>query len=467
MFTLKAIYSPAHMLKKGQALGELPGGKEVLRNTMRMAWPSVIETVLISLITSVDTIMVSTMGAAAIAAVGITSQPRMVLLAIIFSLNVGVVAIVARRRGQGDMEGARRCLRQSMMLSAGGSFVLACLGAVFARPLMLFAGAQPDVIDDAALYFQINMVGLFFTSVGLTINAAQRGAGNTKISMTTNIVANLVNLAFNYLLIGGNFGFPALGVAGAGIATVLGNIVACLMALASLRHRDAFLWISLKEKWRFDKETLKGLFHISSSAFVEQVFLRIGFLTYTKTVASLGTIAYATHQICMQIINLSFSFGDGLGIAASSLVGQNLGRERPDISLIYGKMCQRLGFLVSCCLMVVFVFGGRGLVGLFSPEAEIRDMGQQLMYIAAVTTLVQISQVIFSGCLRGAGDTRFIAVVSLISVALVRPSLTWIFCYPLNMGLIGAWISLLLDQTMRFTCSFLRFSSGKWVNIKV
>ncbi len=176
------------------------------------------------------------------------------------------------------------------------------------------------------------MAGLIFNSLSMTINAAQRGAGNTRISMRTNLTANLVNVVFNYLLIGGNLGFPRLGVAGAAVATVLGSAVSLGMAIASLLHRDRFLTVLEKEPWRFDGTVLKSLANISSSAFVEQVFMRIGFFIYAKIVASLGTTDFATHQICMNIMSLSFTFGDGLSVASAALVGQSLGAKRPDMA---------------------------------------------------------------------------------------------------------------------------------------
>ena len=125
------------------------------------------------------------------------------MLAVILSFNVGVTAVVSRRKGAEDYEGANHCLKQCVLLSTIMSLVLSVLGIVFARPLLLFAGAGNDIIADSVDYFRIIMVGLFFNGIGLTINGAQRGVGNTKISMQTNLSANVVNVIFNYFLING------------------------------------------------------------------------------------------------------------------------------------------------------------------------------------------------------------------------------------------------------------------------
>ncbi|MGM9611037.1 MAG: MATE family efflux transporter, partial [Candidatus Woodwardiibium sp.] len=304
------------------------------------------------------------------------------------------------------------------------------------------------------------------------INAAQRGIGNTKISMITNIAANLTNCVFNYFLINGIWFFPALGVRGAAYATLLGNVVSFVMSLYSVTAAKGYLHIRLRHCFHLRRGMLALLARIGGSAGVEQVFMRIGFFAYSKMVAELSTADLSTHIICMNVINLSFTVGDGLGVAASALVGQNLGAKRPDLAEVYGKAAQRFGFLLSALLVLAFSFGGSFLVSLFTTAnddavAYIMEKGVVIMYLIALTSPAQISQVIFSGCLRGAGDTVFVAVSSLVSIALVRPLLTYLFCYPLGFAVIGAWISLVVDQYLRLLFCGARFAGGKWTKIEV
>lgn len=456
------------MLKPSQRTDEpIPSTRDIYRRQIRMSWPSALEAVLVGLIGSVDTMMVGGIGSAAIAAVGITNQPKFILLAIILSLNAGVTAVVARRKGEEDVEGANRCLRQCLLLSLVFSLLMSVLGMLYARPILVFAGADVDIIEDAVAYFRILMLSIVFVSLSMTINAAQRGAGNTKISMLTNVAANLVNVFFNYLLINGVWGFPRLGVRGAAIATVIGNFVGFCLSLASLLRSGAFLELRRKTSWWFDRRTMRSIVMVSGSAAVEQVFMRLGFFTYAKIVADLGTTAFATHQICMNIINLSFCVGDGLGIAAASLVGQSLGEKRPDMAIIYGKTGQRLAFCISTALFFLFSLGGRFLVSLFNTEPAVLSLGSQIMLIIACTTHVQTAAVIYSGCLRGAGDTRFVALTSFISIGILRPTLSWALCTPLGLELIGAWLGLLIDQITRCCLNWLRFRSGRWTKIEV
>lgn len=467
MEILKKFFSSEYMVKPENRMGIIPPTREVYKTAIDIAWPSALEAVLVQLISSVDLIMVGGLGPVAIAAVGLTNQPKFILLAIILSLNIGVTAVVARRRGEEDVEGANRTLRQSIMICGVLAFMLSILGYSYARPLLIFAGAQSDVIDSSVIYFRIICIGNFFTSMSLTINAAQRGVGNTKISMRTNVAANVVNLVFNYLLIEGHFGFPALGVAGAAIATAFGNFVAFVMSVKSITFTQGFLNISRKDDWKLDISTISIIFSISSSALIEQVFMRVGFFMTTKLIASLGTVAFATHQICMNILNISFAFGDGLGIASSALIGQSLGAKRSDMAIVYGKTLQRISASVGVIFIFVFYFGRRLFVSFFTSDPAIIAMGAQILIIVALTSPIQTSQVVITGCLRGAGDTKFVATTSFLSIGLVRPGATWLFCYPLGLGVLGAWFAFGTDQTLRLIINFTRFLKGEWTKIRV
>lgn len=432
-----------------------------------MAWPSAVESVLVSLVGMIDTMMVGTIGHEAIAAVGLTTQPRFVFLSIVISLNIGVTAVVARKRGEEDSEGAGNVLRQAIVISVIISLLSTLVGIIFAEPIMGFAGAGPDTIKDSVDYFRIIMAGMLFNSLLLTINAAQRGVGKTRIAMKTNLIANGVNIVLNYLLIGGNFGFPRLGVKGAAIATVVGFFVGSMVSLLSILNREAFLSVFSGKSWALRKETLRSVWFVGSSALVEQLCLRVGFLAYAKIVASLGTAAFATHQICSNILNISFGVGDGLSAAGSALVGQSLGAKRPDMAIIYGKVGSRLAIILSCGLMVFFVTTRRYLMMAFTAETAIIETGMLLVIIIGFICFFQTSQVVFMGCLRGAGDTRFSALVSLVSVAIIRPLFAWLFCYPLGLGLVGAWLSMSIDQIIRLALGVARFSGGKWTKLKL
>ena len=448
-------------------MGDIPPEGSIIRDTISIAWPSVLESFFVCLAGMMDTIMVGSLGSYAIAAVGLSTQPKFLGLAVFLSMNVAVSAVVARRRGEGDREGANRVLRMALLITLVLTAVVSVAFVGLADPIVRLVGSQPDTHEYAVEYLQIIMGGIGFNTVSLVLNAAQRGAGNTRIAMTTNLVSNVVNICFNYLLIGGNFGFPALGVRGAAIATVLGTVCACVMSLISCLHKDGFIYLGAVKSWVADRFNIRSMTNVWSSSFVEQVCLRIGFLLFSMTVANLGTTEMAAHQIGANMMSMSFSFGDGLSVAAVTLIGQSLGRKRPDMAKIYGNVCQKLGLICAAVVSTVYVLFGRQIYRLYTDETEILDYGVLIMYILSVLLFFQILQVVQFGCLRGAGDTRFTAMVSLISVTIIRPGLSWVLCYPLGIGLIGAWLGTFGDQAVRFFMSFIRFHKGNWTKLKL
>ena len=471
MELLRRLYAPDYMLKPAQKQQEHYSTKDIYKTFMKVAWPATAESVLIGLVNFIDSVMVSSIGHAAVAAVGLTGQPRLIFTAVFLALNIGITAIVSRRKGENRREDANRCLAQAVSLCLILGITLVSAAFIFTEPLLRFAGAADDTIGMASTYFRFTMVGLLFTSISMAINAAQRGAGNTRISMTTNMTANIVNCIFNALLINGLLFFPKMGVTGAAIATLMGNITACVMSIYSVSHKDRFLHLRITSLFHFDRVNLGLIGRIASSAAVEQVFMRFGFFMTAKLVADLGTIDFATHTICMNICTLSFCFGDGLGVSASALVGQNLGKKRPDMSIIYGKSAQRIGFLLGVCLFLLFTLGGGVMMQLFMTEEaeaeQIMYFGRICLTILAFISPAQISQVIYSGGVRGAGDTKFAAYSSLVSIAVLRPIFTYLLCYVFDLGVIGAWFAIMVDQYTRLILMFFRFSSGKWAKIKV
>jgi len=462
------LFNAKHILKDQQPLSDLPSNKVFFLNTIKIAWPSTLEAFLMGLVSFVDTMMVSALGSYAISAIGLTNQPRFLCLSIFFALNIAVSALVARRKGEERQDEANQILVQALLV-VGILAVFVCIAAlIFASPILKFAGSQPDTHHYSVMYFRIIISGLAFQVFSMVINAAQRGAGSTKISMRSNLVMSGVNVVLNFLLIEGRLGFPALGVQGAAIATLCAFAAGFVMSLRSVLKPTGYLYLFfLGNSLRPRSDIYRRMYQVGSGSFVEQIFLRIGFLLYTLVVANLGTDAFAAHQIGMTIITISFAVGEGLSIAGIALVGQSLGKKRPDLAKIYGGFCQHFGMLCSITIALIYATLGKSIFNLFSFDPIILSYGDIIMKIIGAIVILQVSQVIFGGCLRGAGDTRYIAMISLISVTIIRPLSGWLLVYPLQFGLIGAWMSLLLDQSVRFLLTWRRFRSGKWQKIEL
>ncbi len=443
--------------------------KEIAKDAFRMAWPAVCESFFVALAGMVDSLMVSSLGAEAVAAVGLTTQPKFFGLSLFIAINVSISALVARRRGEKRKDSANQILLVALMFVILAIIVVSSLCVGFANEIIRFCGSQEETHDLAVAYYRIIMGGMVFNVLSMAINAAQRGAGNTKIAMTTNVTSNIVNMVGNYLLIQGNFGFPALGIHGAAIATVFGTVIACIMSFASLFKKDNFVSIPyiIQAKIKASTEPLVSMIKLGSSVFIEQVLMRIGFMSTSIMAADMGTAAMAAHQVGMNILGLTFSFGDGMQVAAVSLIGKSLGEGSAEKAKAYGKTCRMIGFGISCCLAVAYFFGGETLYRLFFKEEEIVAIGVGIIRTVIFIVLFQVSQVIYMGCLRGAGDTAYTAFASTISVTIIRTAASYIFCYPLGLGMVGIWLGILADQIARYLFGSIRFKQGKWTKIHI
>lgn len=443
--------------------------KETLKITIDMAWPAIIESFFVAFAGLVDSLMVSSLGSSAVAAVGLTTQPKLLGLALFFAINVALSALVARRRGEKRQDSANEILLTALIFILISAILLSTVFVVFSGAIIQFCGSTSETHGDAVAYFQIIMGGMIFNCIQMGINSAQRGAGNTKITMRTNVTSNTINIILNYLLINGHFGFPALGIHGAALATVSGTVVACIMSILSIRKDDSFLSIPyiIEHHIRPAFTSLLSLIKVAYSVFFEQVLMRIGFMLTAIMAAGQGTDAMAAHQVGMNIMSLSFSFGDGLQSTAVALIGRSLGAKDPDLAKEYGRTCRLIGAVIAIFLVALYYFGAGWLYRLFFTEEHIVAIGVQIMHVIIFVVVFQICQVIYMGCLRGAGDTLYTAVASMISVTFIRTILSYFCGYTLGWGIVGIWMGVLGDQISRFLFATIRFRQGKWVQIKI
>jgi putative MATE family efflux protein len=455
------------MVKPDLRRGEITPTKEAYKTSLAIALPAVVEMVSLALMDIISMIMVGRLGDFAISAVSLTAQPRMIFFSVFFALNVSVTAIIARSKGAGEEEKARSCLRHALLLVLALGSLMTVLAVFFARPMMLLAGAQSDTIGPAASYFRIAGYGLIFQVATGTICAAQRATGNTKITLKVSVTAKIVQVLFNFLLIEGRFFFPEMGTDGAAVSIVIVGVVGFCLAFASLLKKDSFLRLRKTDDWKPEREMCKTIGRLSMGSAIEQVGLRIGFFLYARVVADLGTLHFAAHSIAMQLMNLSFTFADGIGAATTSLVGQNLGKNRPDLSIMYGKLGMRLAFAAAAFLSLTAFLMRNWFPGVFTNDPYVIEVTVGIIMILIFILPIQTTQVVMGGSLRGAGDVRFVAMTMFVTVGVLRPLAGFVLAYPLGFGLAGAWFAIIFDQLTRLIMLFFRFSGGKWIRVKL
>ena len=392
-------------------------------------------------------------------------NPKFILMTALMAINTGTTAVVARYRGMGNQEKANQTFKQSLIFNIFLSAIMMVIGVVFARELIgLIAGngISETTVEYAVTYFRIQMYGFIPLMMTNTVTSTLRAIGDSKMPMVYNTIANVVNLFFNYGLIYGKLGMPEMDVAGASLATVIGQCVAFVIAMYIMFSKKRYVYIDFKEKTGYNKTIMSNVLGIGLPSMLEQLCLRIGIIIYSRIVASLGDISYATHMVCMNIQSLTFMSGMAFQNSATTLMGQSLGRRRLDMADNYTRMTRNISFWISCIIGVVLALFGGQIVNIYNSTPEIVEMGGKLLAIVAITQPFQSSQFVTTGALRGAGDTKYPAVVIFICTLIVRSVLGYIFVIQLDMGLIGAWFAIVVDQLLKTAMIFARYNTGKW-----
>ena len=448
---------------------------ELMRDVAMIAWPSLMELILSQLTSMADQIMVGRIpgeaGVQGLSAVGLAAQPKFMLMIMVMALNVGSTAVIARYRGQKNHAKANQVFRQALLLNLIIGAVFLVIGRMSSASLIrLMSGGKRTTIDAVTLqkavnYLNIQFYGFIPVMFTFTITAALRGIGDSRVPLIYNTTANVVNVIFNYIMIYGKFGFPAMGVEGASWATDIGQCVAAVMAVYSVWGSKRYVGIDLKERFAFDTDILRDVVRIGLPAMIEQGFMRLGSIIFTRAVSGLGTVMFATHNICMNIQAMSMMIGQAFAVSATTLMGQSLGKRRYDMAVIYMRYTRRLGLFVAAGVGLMVMTFRSQIIGIYNTTPEVVAAGSAVLLLIGFAQPVQAEQFIISGGLRGAGDTRFSAMVTAFTVIVVRSGLAVFTIRYLNMGLWGAWIAMLSDQILRTVLMYYRYSTGKWAHM--
>lgn len=464
---LKRLFSIEYILPEKKRYGSIPSTQSAYSEYIRIAWPAALQGLLMDLMLAIDLAMVGSLGANDLAAVGIMSQPKMAMLVAVRALSVPVTAMVARRKGEENIDEMNGILKQGIMLTAAFYIPFLALCYAFLPEIVSFAGAEGELIKQGAGYGRFIVIGLLFGAFSQIVGAALIGIGSTKIVFKANAIGNVANTVLNVFLIYGILFFPRLEVKGAGIATMIGNIITAIILLKAILNKKSSLNIVSDSPWHFRKHTMIGFAKIGGSALGEQSFERMGMFAYTKIVASLGVVVLATHHVCMNLCDIFYSFSMGLSYASASRTGQSLGENRRDMAEAYGKIGIRIGIILAALSCLIYILFRYPLIKVYTNDERVIELGAQIIVIMAIASFPQLMQLGFSGVLKGAGDSFYVMMYSLFVIAILRPILTYILCFTMNMGLYGAWIALLIDQALRMTFSGIRFKRGRWKEIKV
>lgn len=417
---------------------------------LKIAMPSAAEGIFMILLSSADLIMVGTLGTKSIAAVSIFVQIKMVLFCIARSLAAAIMVLTARKAGMGKTQEARDVLRQSFFVVVLFLSVIHVVFFIFIEKILWLAGADAVYLSRAVTYGKIALYAVFMSSISTVLQAALMGFGKTGIVMKVNVTGNVMNVVMNGILILGLGPFPSLGVKGAGIAALTGTTVTFLYTAYVLRKGGL---LQEKGKWMPEKSYLKEFFPVFGGIFLEQGSERIGMVLYSRMAAGLGTVPFVVHSICMNVCDIYYNFAQGMGKASTVLASRSGGKKSREDWEGYVKSGIKISFIFSIVSFLVCFFFRDTILGFYTRDKAVAEMGSAIMIFVAAVSFPEAHAMICAGVLRGSGKTGQVALYSFISITLIRPLFTAFLIYQMDLGVYGAWISLVLDQIIRAACS--------------
>ena len=433
-----------------------------------LAWPIFLEQVLSSLVHTVDTAMVGSMGAIATASVSINSSPNMLINGAIMSLGVGFTSMIARSVGAGDLDRARKLIRQAILTVLSLSIPVAIVVFCLSRRIPVWMGGAPEILDWAETYNKIIVASLPFRCMTMILTSIFRGFGDSKTPMKINIMVNLSNVAGNFLLIfptrqlsllGLEFTMPGAGwgVAGAAASTSITATVGCLCLLSTLFLRTGDMQISLRDSFRPDWGELRTVLKLGLPAMLQRIVMNSAAILVTSTVATLGTVAVASQSLAGTAESLSFMPGFAFSAACTTLYGQSLGAKRPDLAHDFLMKTIKLCILVMAVTTCGLFFGAELIMGLLTPDPEVILHGSVLLRIVALIQIPQGVGLCISGGLQGGGDTRSPLLVSMASVWGVRIVGVLLCVHVFHLGLYAVCVSMCTDNVVRCILFLLRY----------
>jgi putative MATE family efflux protein len=415
----------------------------IRRNVAALSMPVLLSSLFQRLVAIVDIFMVGGLGAAAIAATGLGQLLIFVVMTVFWGLATGATVVIAHLWGAGRRPEAKRAAFASFVLGALLAVAATALGLLFGADLARFMGASDEVLALASEY--IRLVFLFFAfTAGLNIlSAIMQGTGNTRTPMQGVILVNILHIVIAYPLVYGHFGFPSMGVVGAAYAINISELCGFLYLLVQAL-RKGYLKIG-----RPDLVLLRKVWDIGYPVALERIAQQSGQLFYSKFIIGYGTAAYAAHQIGLSIESLSFMPGAGMGIAASTLMGQALGARKIRRAHLSHTEALRLAIIVMAAMALLFFCLPHQLIALFTHDPEVIEKGSVFLRLVAFAQVPLAISFVYAGSLRGTGDTHYVFWVTLVAMWGIRVLFSYLAAGPLQLSLYMVWGVFLLDWFFR------------------
>jgi len=412
----------------------------------------------------VDTAMVGRIEDAtyALAAMGIGVLATWALISFFSSLATGIHVVVARKYGERDYISCGITLNNSILLAVLIGAVVAMVGVFFSYPIAHLFATDETVGNYASEYLYYRFMGIPFFLISVSFRGFFFGISKTKIFMFSGVITNVLNFIFNYALIYGNFGFPKMGLAGAGLGSTLATVFdglfyTVIIMLPSYRKRFQNL-----KHLVLNKNIISAIMKISLPVSFQNVFILIGFLSFVSITGIIGTLEQASTQAIISTLFISFLPCFGFGIAVQTLVGNNLGAKKFLLAKIYGFETAKIATIYTIILGFIFIIIPQYVLLIITNDQTIIDTAVPSLRVAGFAQIFYGVGVVLANGLQAAGRSFYVMKSEVITNLLIFVPLAYFLGVYLELGLTWAWMALPVYIILYSLVIYLKFNSVDW-----
>ncbi|WIV11260.1 MATE family efflux transporter [Proteiniborus sp. MB09-C3] len=434
--------------------------KEIRKKILSMILPITIENILQMLTGFVSMAMIGRIDAIAIGALGISQRITQIVWALFKGVTTGASVFVAQAYGANNIKKLKSVVQQTLLSTV--ILVLIFQQIIFWKASSLLSIFNPSIelMTNATLFLKIVSWGLPFMAISLVVTGVLQGMGNAKVPMKIAFIMNIVNIACGFVLIFGNLGFPALGIKGAAIATVIAQIVSALIGLYVLFDKNGVLGSMYnKSFFELDFKEIFSVYKVGMPSALESIFWQLAAIILTKIILSFGETALAAYQLGLQAESISFTPAAGFGIAATAFVGQAIGSKDKELGKVYLRELVIGTLLITVFCASILIFLPRGVMGLLTDDYEVIKLGSIYLIIMGLVQIPQNISGVLNGALRGAGFTKVPMIVAGVGIWGIRIPFALLMTYYFKLDIKAIWIVMGVDLVCRFFLSLFIYKT--------
>lgn len=432
--------------------------KEINKKIRSMILPITVENILQMIAGIVSMGMVGRIDVLAVSALGISMRITQIVWALFKGIAIGATVFVAQYYGAGEHKKMLTVIQQTMLSTVAVVAILEALIYFNAPALLSIFNPDAMLMQQAILYLRLVALGLPFLAMMLVIGGVLQGMGNARTPMLITMTMNIVNIIVGYVLIFGKLGFPAIGIRGAAIATVISQIAAVLLGLYVLFSRKGIMRGYLNNSFfAVDMKQIREIYKVGLPSSMESVFWQLAAIIITRAILTYGETAFAAHQLGLQAESISYTPAAGFAIAATAFVGQALGAKDKQLAKLYFKQIMKGALAITAVCASILVFLPGLTMSLLTDNKEIIGLGSIYLILMGIVQLPQNASGVLSGAMRGAGYTKVPMLVAGIGLWGVRVPLVLIVAYGMKLSIVSIWSVFCIDLCMRFFISLYMY----------